>query len=349
MKKDIGVGVIGIGMGLDLVSLNDDDGSRMEVRGLCATSIDKVKKAGMDKGISFTTDDYKKLIDRKDIDVVGVFSPDHLHAEHIKYALDAGKHVLVTKPMVTDLKDALEIMVAVQKKSLKFAVGETCRFYTSFLSIKKMLDDGDLGDVVFSEAHYVHDLREVMSLTPWRIDIPQDFMYGCCCHPVDSLIWFMGPVEKVQVFGLNSKLIKGYPMEDTYLINLSFKSGCIGRVLGSYGTTKPPYPMMGLTIYGRKGTAMADFTDFEPSTSKVVLDKIEDSPVMKMDFEPDMKGAYGQGEAVKRYLRDFEDAILNDTKPQIDAREGVKTIATLSAAWKSIRSGGQTVRVYDDF
>ena len=286
---------------------------------------------------------------QKDIDVIAVYSPDHLHAQHIIDALNAGKHVIVTKPMVTSLADALKIMEISEKKGLKFAVGETCRFYTSFLSIKKMLDDGDLGEIVFSEAHYVHDLREIIPQTPWRVQIPQDFMYGGCCHPVDSIVWFAGKAEEVQVFGVNSHIIEGYPIEDTYLINIKFKNGQIARVLGAYGIVKQPYPMMGLTIYGTKGTATADFTDFEPASSKVVLDKIDGKPVMAMDFKADLTGAYGQGDAVKRYMADFENAIVNDKKPEIDAKEGVKTIAILSAAWESIRSGGKTVKVYDNF
>ena len=349
MKKDIGIGVIGIGMGLDLLYVNNDPNSRMEVRGLCAIPLDNVKKVAELKGIDFYTDNYKELIARKDIDVIAVYSPDHLHATHAIDALNAGKHVLVTKPMVTSLNDALKIYDIVQKTGLKFAVGETCRYYTSFLSIKKMLDDGDLGEVVFSEAHYLHDLREIIPLTPWRVQIPQDFMYGGCCHPVDSLIWFMDQVDEVQAFGINSHVIKGYPIEDTYLINLKFKNGKIGRTLGAYGIVKPPLPMMGLTIYGTKGTATADFTDFNPSSSKVVLDKIESKPIMQMNFPADMVGAYGQGDAVKRFMKDFENAIVNNTRPQIDAYEGIKTIAVLSAAWDSIRNGGKTVKVYDKF
>lgn len=349
MKKDIGVGVIGIGMGLDYLFVNDDPTSRMEVRGLCAKTLGKVQAVGEKFGIGFTTNNYREIINRKDIDVVAIYTPDHLHAKHILDALNAGKHVVVTKPMVTSLDDALKIMEITEKKGLKFAVGETCRFYTSFLSTKKMLDDGDLGDVIFSEAHYVHDLREIIPKTPWRVEIPQDFMYGGCCHPVDSLIWFMGSVDEVQAFGINSKVIKGYPIEDTYLINLKFKSGKIARVLGAYGIVKPPYPMMGLAIYGTKGSATADFTDFEPTSSHVVLDKIEQMPVMDMEFKPDLAGNYGQGDAVKRYVRDFENAIINDGKAEIDAREGLKTIAALSAAWESIRSGGKKVKVYDNF
>lgn len=349
MKKDIGIGVIGVGMGLDLLYVNDDPGTRFEVRGLCAAHLDKVKRVGKEKGIDFTTTDYRDLLDRKDIQVIGVFSPDHLHAQHTIDSLKAGKHVICTKPMVTNLKDALSIVKLTDERGLKFLVGETCRFYTSFLALRKIYDDGDLGEIVFAEAHYVHDLREIIPLTPWRVKLPQDFMYGGCCHPVDSLVWFLGEVEEVQAYGIKSGVISGYPLEDTYLLNLKFANGKIARVLGAYGIVDPPIPMMGLNIYGTKGSAVADFADFKPSHTKVVLDKIETKPVAQMNFLTDIKGTYGQGDAVRRYMANFEDCIISDKKPLIDAREGTKTITVLSAAWESIRGDGKPVKILRKF
>ncbi len=104
MKKDIGIGVIGIGMGIGLTYLNDEPDSTMEVRGLCALPLEKARKACEKNGICFYTDDYKALIAKKDIDVIAVYSPDHMHAKHIIDALNADKHVIVTKPMVTNLR-----------------------------------------------------------------------------------------------------------------------------------------------------------------------------------------------------------------------------------------------------
>jgi len=349
MDKDIGIGVIGVGMGLDLLYLNENPNSRFEVRALCAAHLDKVKRIGKEKGVAFTTDDYRALIEREDIQVVVVFSPDHLHALHIKHALNAGKHVVVTKPMVTSLEDALEIVKLTEEKGLKFLVGETCRFYTSFIAIRKMFEDGDLGDLIFGEAHYVHDLREIIPLTPWRIEVPQDFMYGGCCHPVDSLVWFFGEAEEVQAYGIKSGVNPTYPLEDTYLLNIRFSSGKLARVLGAYGIVEPPVPMMGLNIYGTGGSAVADFHDFKPTGMKVVLDKLDTKPVLKMDVPADLKGAYGQGEAVRRYMANFEACLTEEAPSAIDAREGTKTIAILSAAWESIRSGGKPAKVFRDF
>jgi predicted dehydrogenase len=349
MKKDIGIGVIGVGMGLDLLYLNQNPNSRFEVRGLCAAHLEKVERIGRERGIDFTTDDYHALINREDIQVVAVFSPDHLHAQHITDSLNAGKHVLVTKPMVTSLEDALNIAKLTKKTGLKLLVGETCRFYTSFVAVRKMFDDGDLGDLIFGEAHYVHDLREIIPLTPWRIEIPQDFMYGGCCHPVDSLVWFFGEADEVQAYGVKSGVNPTYPLEDTYLLNIKFASGKLARVLGAYGIVEPPMPMMGLNIYGTKGSAIADFHDFAPTQMRVVFDKIDTRPVYRMDVPADMKGAYGQGDAVRRYMAGFEECIVDGKPSAIDAAEGAKTIAILSAAWESIRSGGKPVAVFRDF
>jgi predicted dehydrogenase len=349
MEKDIGIGVIGIGMGLDLVYLNGDPSSRFAVRGFCAAHLDKVKRAGKETGVDFVTDNHQDLLKRKDIQAVVVFSPDHLHARHIVDSLNAGKHVLVTKPMVTNLKDALEIVKLVDKTGLKFLVGETCRFYTTFLAVKRMYDDGDLGDLIFGDAHYVHDLRDVIPRTPWRIQVPQDFMYGGCCHPVDSLVWFFGDAEEVQAYGVKSGVNPTYPLEDTYLLNIKFASEKLARVLGAYGIVEPPIPMMGLSIYGTKGSAVADFHDFAPTRMRVTLDKLDKRPTLATEVPADTKGAYGQGDAMRRYMRNFEEAVAGGKPSAIDAREGTKTIAILSAAWESIRSGGKPVKVLRHF
>jgi predicted dehydrogenase len=64
MEKDIGIGVIGIGMGLHLICLNGDPGTRFAVKRFCAARPDKVKRAGKETGIDFVTADYQDLLKR---------------------------------------------------------------------------------------------------------------------------------------------------------------------------------------------------------------------------------------------------------------------------------------------
>ena len=70
MTKDIGIGVIGVGMGLDLLYLNQKPDSRFEIRALCAAHLDKVTQIGKDRGIPFVTDKYQELLQRDDLQVV---------------------------------------------------------------------------------------------------------------------------------------------------------------------------------------------------------------------------------------------------------------------------------------
>ncbi len=171
-------------------------------------------------------------------------------------------------------------------------------------------------------------------------------MYGGVCHPLDSLIWIFGDVEEVHCYA-NKGNLSAYPIEDNFLLNVKFKSGLIARVIGAYGVIQPPMPMMGLTIYGTKGTATATFEDFLPSQLRFVLDKFLRNEPAIIDYPADMTGAYGQGDAVRRYMAHFEDCIVNDKPTLEDAREGTKTIAALSAAWESARTGKSVTVKYE--
>lgn len=338
MDKDLGVGVIGLGMGKDLLYLNSDPSTRFEVRALCASTASKVEAVAEENGVGAWTTSYEELVQRDDISVVAVFSPDHLHGEHCLAALRAGKHLLVTKPMVNKLSEAVEITKESEARGLKVLVGETCRWYESFRTVKRLYDDGDLGDTIFAEGHYVHEIKDYFGLTSWRLEAPQDFMYGGVCHPLDSLVWFLGDVDEVHCYA-NRGGLSEYPIEDNFLLNLKFRNGVIARVLGAYGMVQPPWPMMGLTIYGTKGTATATFEDFQPCQARFVFDKLATNDPAVIDYPADMEGAYGQGKAVRRYMAHLEDCIVNDKRPSEDAREGTKTIATLDAAWKSVKTG----------
>lgn len=105
----IGLGVIGINssnMGSTTALLKDVPDLNYELRGICAKRPEVLKNYADDIGIDYWTTDYRELVQRDDISVVSVYSPDHLHAEHCIAAIEAGKHVVCTKPMVTTLSDA---------------------------------------------------------------------------------------------------------------------------------------------------------------------------------------------------------------------------------------------------
>jgi predicted dehydrogenase len=109
MEKTLGIGVIGLGMGCDLFYANNDPTTRFEVRGICSTMPSKVEAIAKKSNIPFGTTDYQRLLERDDIHVIAVFSPDHLHHRHCIDALNADKHIIVTKPMVVSTQEAIDV------------------------------------------------------------------------------------------------------------------------------------------------------------------------------------------------------------------------------------------------
>lgn len=298
----IRLGVIGMGvsnMGSTMALLKDEPDLRYELTAACAlpqASIDAVCER---YDLPFGTTDYRELVARDDVDVVAVFSPDHLHLEHCMAALENGKHVICTKPMVTSFEDAQALVTLTREKNRKFLVGQTMRFDRQFVMAKKQFDDGELGRLIAVESHYVHDMRPVYEFTPWRKEIPQDFMYGGCVHSLDVIRAFAGEIESVHAFANKGGMTEDYPIEDNFFINVRFESGVIGRVSGLYGVVHPPIPMMQFRLFGNQGSLEANFTDNEPGDVKVILDRDPDKKTVTTDFDPEIDlSAYGHGATV---------------------------------------------------
>ena len=348
----IGLGVIGINptnMGSTATLLQDIPSLKYELRGICAKREDILKNYAQQIGVSYWTTDYKELVKREDIDVVAIYSPDHLHAEHCTAAIQAGKHVICTKPMVTDLEDAKRLVELVREKEVKFLVGQTMRFDLQFSTMRRFFEDGDLGEIVASEAHYVHDMREVYKMTPWRLKVPQNLMFGGVVHPVDILRSFSGDVDEVHAYGAKGKLTPEFPQMNNFFLNLKFKNGQISRAMGLYDIVHPPMPMMQVTLYGTKGTVVSDFTDNEGGKIKVVFDKMAAKHPLEMTCPPETDtSVYGHGQTVIRYMQHFQQCLDQDLEPSPNVIDGAKSVAVGVAAWESIRTG-QPVKVFNDF
>ncbi len=348
MSKQVGIGVIGIGMGLSLAAVNQDEDSELEVRAICGSRADRVAAAVQQTGVRFGTTDYRELIARPDVHVVAVFSPDHLHAIHARAALEAGKHVMCTKPMVTSVDDASDLVRLVDQTGLRFMVGQTMRFEPEFATAMQMYSSGQLGEIAWAESHYVHDLRHVYEQTPWRLSVPQDPLFGGLSHPIDFLRWFFGDIRRVHAFGRMGVVTPQNPRIDNFLVNLEFESGTMARCVASFGIVHPPGTMMGLGLYGSQGSLKADYTDMAGGTVRSVLDAMPGNPIATIPFQPETTGAYGHGETVRRMLAVFERALATGEQPTPDVRDGAKSIATCSAVRDSIETG-QVVDVANDF
>ena len=246
--------------------------------------------------------------------------------------------MICTKGFVDSLDDAVRVLRRTQETGLKLMVGQTCRFRPDFIHTHQLVDSGKLGDIVAVEAHYVHDMRGVLTATPWRYQMPQKTLYGGLCHPMDLVIWFLGFPSAVHAVAHESGIDARYPsgegrFNDNWMVNLIYEDGRLGRVLGLYGLCHPPMPMLGLSVYGTAGNVVNGGAIFDDNHQSVI--PVEDAVSIETDEIADV-GHIGE---VVRYMLHFEDCLKHDRQPLINAEVGTKVIAVLDACERSARSG----------
>jgi len=163
----IGVGGMGTGHVGALVNRGEKDNVR--VLAVCDVYQRRVTRAqGICKGDGCL--DYRKLLDRKDLDAVLIATPDHWHAKISIDAMDAGKHVYVEKPMTHTVEQALELRDAVKRYKKVLQVGPQGTGNDSFWQAHDAIKAGRIGKVTWAHASYNRNARVCLFNTHQRID-----------------------------------------------------------------------------------------------------------------------------------------------------------------------------------
>jgi len=347
-KPTISTGVVGLGMGQSMFVAHELAGSTIRVRAICDIDESRLNDVKARFAVPFATTDWRELVARDDLDLVGVYTPDALHCGHVVAALDAGKHVVCTKPMVTSLDQAKRLLARVRQTGLKFLVGQTCRFNEHRQIAKRLVDEGRYGRLIYIEATYSHDLRDVLDRTPWRYEMPQDVLYGGLCHPMDLAIWVGGRLESVSAISSRGNTDRRYPpgLDTNWLVNLRFANGAIGRVIGLYDFLHPEgMPYIELTISGTEAASWEHKITWHADHRKRTVEEIgkyRDQRHEGTDY------AGHQGE-VAQYLLHFEECLRKDLDPEPGALTGTRVIAALHAVRESARRKGCAVPVEWEF
>lgn len=337
-----GIGILGLHEGRTLL-LGLDRSSRARPVGGCDLSDEKIDACRRERPDLFYTKDYDALLARPEVDIVAIYTPDHLHGEHIERAFAAGKDVICTKPLVNSVGDARRILEAGRRTGRKLLVGQSTRFFEPFLRQRRAYEAGEVGDLELVDAHYIHRMDWYYEKSPWAAR-ETDWVFLGLSHPVDLLCWYLGPIRAVHAFGRRSELGATYGLEglDTYIVNAVAASGRIGRVLGNYGVHELPTARnaIELVLYGSKGTSLARYHDMQyihtsPDGTEVVEDPLY--ALRHHYFNSEVHGMhYGE---FANYAEHFAGALIDGVPHDPGLEEGVETFCVMEAVRRSARSG----------
>lgn len=340
---NFGLLVIGLGEGKALVKglVGHPD---LHVKTVCDLDPALAQHTATAYAVPHHTTSIEDALAQPGVDIVCIYTPDQLHVEHIELALRAGKHVVCTKPLVNSLAEARTVIALLNEfPDQRLMVGQSSRFFGPMQRQREMAERGDLGELSFVEASYVHDMRWFYGNRAWAREGDFDLIMACCAHPVDLARWHMGDVREVHAYADRSRVGSeaGFAGNDTFVVNLRFANGRIGRVLGFYGLEQPHAlrPWIEVGLYGSRGSMIASYPQLQATI------KLLDEPERQEHYFEDTYH-YFQFEGVNHhagefvnYVEHFARSLVGGEVAQPDAVDGYKTIATLEAIRASVRSG----------
>ena len=195
--------------------------------------------------ISCYTDVPAMLAD-KNLHVVSICSYPQDHARHAVAAAQAGKHLIIEKPLALNWEDCLAIEKAVREAKVKTCVCFECRFSSQFLTIKAVIDGGMLGKIHYGEVDYYHGVGPWYGQYRWntRKDAGGSSLLSAGCHALDALLLCMGEdVETVSSYSTQSsnRDFARYEYPTTSVTILKFKDGRVGKVASVIDCLQPYY------------------------------------------------------------------------------------------------------------
>lgn len=337
------LGILGLGEGRSTMSaaLNT---SKLKLKTICDLNEDLCKQRSKEFQFYNYTTKYEDMLNDPEIDIIAIYTPDKFHAEHIKQALQANKHVICTKPLIDNLSKAQELFELQKKTGKKVFVGQSSRFFEPAKRQRKDFEAGLLGDLITVESHYHADHRWFLE-KPWALESSFKWLYGGLSHPVDFIRWYLPDIEEVMGYGMISSNGKtaGLKNEDTMHFIFRSTDGRIARVSGAYtGPTQPAQRDSGMSVIlrGTEGASQADYHELRYAiTDKTGEEKIVHWGDKTIKYYFRFEGQSHHAGEYQNYLEYFADSIVNNTTAYPDLKEGIGTIALLQAMEKSLETG----------
>ncbi len=337
--KDIKVGIIGCGYWGPNLIRNFNENYQTDLRYACDLNTDRLERIKLRYPHVRATADYKELLKDKSIDAVAVATPVFTHYNLVRDALDAGKHVLVEKPLAPTVKETEKLVSLARKKDLILMVDHTFIYTGAIRRIKEFIAAGELGEMYYFDSVRVnlglfqHDVNVIWDLAPHDISI-MDFLVN----------------EKAIDISATGAVHTAGGMEDVAYVSVRFSGGLIAHFHVNWMS---PVKIRRIIIGGAR--KMVVFDDLDPAEKIKIYDKgIELSSANKTSVYQSMvqyrigdmyAPAISNKEALKVEIEHFADCIKNGKTPVTDGEAGLRVVRLLEAADKSLRRGGAKIRL----
>jgi predicted dehydrogenase len=329
------------------------------MRVICGTNAAKAQAAAEQYGWAEAGADWRRAIERKDIDIVDICTPNHLHVEQIVAASAAGKHIICEKPLATSLAEARVAADAVDRTGVKHMLMFNYRRVPAVARARQMVESGRLGRIYHYRGVYLQDgLVDPLRPLSWRMQkqfAGSGALGDIGSHAVDLALWLNGEIESVT--GMLTTFIKQrrsgaapgeVTVDDDANFLARFRNGSVGIFSASRFCTGRRNANT-FDIYGSDGSLQFDLErlnelEWYDRTAPVVDRGFRTMPILERDHPYvavwwPVGHALGWEHTFVHAIHDFLTCMEQDRMPEPNFHDGVKVQAVLEAVQVSTQSG----------
>jgi len=329
----VGYGSVGEKMHAPLISVCDD----LELVAVVERNMEKSKEKYPQVKIFRSLED---LLDANVADLIVIVTPNEFHFTYAKMALDAGKHVVVDKPVTIYSHEAEALKKLAEKKGLVLSVFQNRRWDGDIQTIKKIMDEGVLGRIVHFESHF--DRFRPSLADNWReMDVPGNgITYDLGTHLIDQAVMLFGKPQWVYAEILKQR--NGAVADDFFDITLMYE-GIKARLTASIMVNAP---LPKFLVLGEKGSFIKYGLDVQEKAFKAGqkpegvnwgLENAEAWGILHLENSstsyPTERGDY------RHFYRNIAETILGQAKLKVKMDEAILVLKIIEAAFLSHQEG----------
>ena len=306
---------------------------------VCDINRARAREVAAKYGVERCYTDYREMLEKEELDLVSVATPDHLHYEPTIAAIEAGINVLVEKPMATRLEEAEDIVRRARRRGVGLYVNFSNRFNPPFAALKERVERGELGEPLYAYVRLSDTIYVPTKMLSWASQT--NVVFFLMSHTFDLVRWIFGSeavsVEARAEFRVLKRL--GIDTPDYVVALIEFEGGARAVLESSWilPESMPSIVDFHAEFIGTKGAAFIDTTYqmISVASERFCYPRVTTATLANRRFVG----------FVREMIHSIVDALLEGREPLVKPEDGLENVRALTAIMRSYERGGGRVAV----
>ncbi len=315
---------------------------------VCDVVADNARRRAAELGGVSVYADLNQMLREADMQAVDICTIHDQHAGNAIAALQAGKHVLVEKPMACSLRECRDMIAAADKADRILMVAQMQRYDPSYQALKNIIQSGELGPIRAVRIDAMQNGPEVLTGNAWLLDGRRaggGIVISVAVHRIDLVRYLVGEITRVTAVTRCLHPVFKNGAEDYAVAILEFANGAIGELFGTYSGFRQPYSEM-FMIFGDDGAVHSVPQLGRGGGPAFVASRRRSEPFKKFDdmfqgFFPvaPEPGSLPTGNPFCNELLHFSDCCRTGREPLSSGRDNLGTMKVIFGIYESARRG----------